>query len=144
MRYAVDEDAAKDILQETYIKIFKHYDPANFEAEALMLAWMKRVCINEALGYLRKKKNWDKLQIAFHSQTYNQSYEFENKELYTILLELPAKQRLCFSLFAIDGYSHKEISQQLDVSESHSRTLLTRARQQLAKKLTKTKAYEIL
>ena len=142
LRYVIYEDAAKDVLQESYIKIYKHLSNTKFDSDTLALAWMKKICVNESLMHIRKKGNWDKLQITPAPRAYLQTTALEEKEAMAILLALPIQQRICFSLFALDGYSHKEISQQLNIKESHSRTLVTRARKQLASKITTARNYE--
>ena len=120
----------------------RNLDRVQFNSDALALAWMKKICVTESLMYLRKKGNWDKLQFSIAPKTYKFTTSLEKKESLSILLSLPSQQRICFSLFALDGYSHKEISQQLNIKESHSRTLVTRARKQLASKITTARNYE--
>ena len=142
IRYVLYEDSAKDVLQEAYIKIYKNLDSASFDSDKLVLAWMKKICVNESLMHIRKKGNWDKLQISLAPKTTLITTSIEKKESLSILLSLPMQQRICFSLFALEGYSHKEISQQLNIKESHSRTLVTRARKQLASKITTARNYE--
>jgi len=144
LRYAPDESTAKDALQNTYIKIYSNIESIHLESEAMVAGWMKKICINEALVLIRKKKNWDKLQVNSNSEAFIPQYEFENQELYTLLHKLPAQQRICFNLFAIEGYSHKEISEQLDIKESYSRTLVARARKELSVILPKVKIHEAL
>ena len=142
LRYVIQEDAAKDVLQESYVKIYKNLDRVQFNSDTLALAWMKKICVNESLMHIRKKGNWDKLQISLAPKTTLLTTSIEKKESLSILLSLPMQQRICFSLFALEGYSHKEISQQLNIKESHSRTLVTRARKQLASKITTARNYE--
>ena len=112
------------------------------ESDAMVAAWMKKICINEALVLIRKKKNWDKLQVNSNEEAFLPHYEFENQELYALLFKLPIQQRICFNLFAIEGYSHKEISEKLDIKESYSRTLVARARKQLSIIIPKVKIHE--
>lgn len=142
LRYIPDESMAKDALQNTFIKIYQNIDGIQLESDAMIAAWMRKVCVNEALGLIRKKKNWDKLQIQHQAEAFMPSYEFEDKELYMLLFKLPEKHRLCFSLYAIEGYSHKEISEKLDIKESYSRTLVLRARQMLTTLIPKEKINE--
>lgn len=142
LRYSPDESTAKDALQNTYIKIYSNIENIKLESETMVAGWMKKICINEALVLIRKKKNWDKLQVNSNSEAYTPQYEFENQELYKLLHKLPTQQRICFNLFAIEGYSHKEISEKLDIKESYSRTLVARARKQLSVILPKVKIHE--
>jgi len=142
LRYISNESAAKDALQNTYIKIYSNIDNVILESDAMVAAWMKKICINEALVLIRKKKNWDKLQVNSNEEAFLPHYEFENQELYALLLKLPNLQRICFNLFAIEGYSHKEISEKLDIKENYSRTLVARARKQLSIIIPKVKIHE--
>ncbi len=142
LRYVPDESTAKDALQNTYIKIYSNIESIQLESEAMVAGWMKKICINEALILTRKKKNWDKLQVGPRSEAYLPNYQFENQALFALLHKLPNQQRICFNLYAIEGYSHKEISEQLDIKESYSRTLVARARKQLSNILPKVKIHE--
>ena len=142
LRYTPDESTAKDVLQNTYVKIYSNIDSIQLKSEAMVAGYMKKICVNEALVLIRKKKNWDKLQVNSNSEAFIPQYEFENQELYTLLHKLPAQQRICFNLFAIEDYSHKEISKQLDIKESYSRTLVARARKELSVILPKEKIHE--
>ena len=135
--YVSHESAAKDILQNTYEKIYAHVDEIILDSDAMVVAWMKKICINESLMYIRRKKNWDKLQINTNVEAYLPQYDFEHKEAYKLLYNLPEQKRICFSLYAIEGYSHKEIAEQLQIKESYSRTQVARARKLLASLLQK-------
>ena len=142
LRYIRDENSTKDVLQNTYEKIFKNIDNIKLDSEDNIRSWMKSVCINEALMLIRKNKKWDKLQRKKFKEVYIPVYEFENQRLLKLLNYLPEQQRLCFNLYAIEGYSHQEISALLEIKESYSRTLVSRARKLLATKLPKDKINE--
>lgn len=142
LQYVADEATGQDILQNTYEKIFKNIPLVDAVSDAMIAAWMRKICINEALAYLRKKKNWNKLQVNPKSEAYLPNYEFETKALYQLLYQLPEQQRICFNLFALKEYSHKEIAEQLNIKESYSRTLVARARKRLAKLLPKEMIHE--
>ena len=144
IRYVYDDASAKDILQNTYEKIYQNLNTIALKPESTAKVWMKKICINEALMLIRKKKNWDKLQFNTHQEAFLPQYEFENQMLHKLLSSLPQQQRLSFNLYAIEGYSHKEISKLLDIKESYSRTLVARARKQLAAQLSKEKINEAL
>ena len=135
LRYAPDESTAKDALQNTYIKIYSNIESIHLESEAMVAGWMKKICINEALVLIRKKKNWDKLQVNSNSEAFIPQYEFENQELYTLLHMLPAQQRICFNLFAIEGYSHKEVAEKLEISVGTSKSQLFYAKRRLREML---------
>lgn len=135
-RYTLSRDDSKDVLQDTFIQIFEKidlYDPS----KGAILPWLKSICVNQALMHLRKKKsiktNREKYTIHqgenLDCRIVNTSMETE--DLYKMVLMLPEQQRLVFNLSAMEGYSHREIAEKLEITESHSRTVLTRARTQL-------------
>lgn len=142
LRYVESDDLAKDVLQDAYIKIFKKLYEFKYIDEASTMAWMKQICIYEAFSVLRKKKNWDKLQSTSVSLVVNNNHALYNEELYQVLNKLPERQRLVFTLFGIEGYSHKEIGSILQIKEGNSRALLSRARNFLSEHISKEMIHE--
>ena len=131
MRYAFSEEEAQDMLQEGFITVFKQLK--NLKDPASLAAWVKRVMVTTALQYLRKhKKRRFTESIDGHEDSTEHEPEIEAelgaKDLIRLIQELPHDLRVVFNLYAIEGYSHKEISTQLDISESNSKVRLSRAR----------------
>jgi RNA polymerase sigma factor (sigma-70 family) len=130
-RYATVSTPADDLLQEAFIKIFHHigqYDPARGSLEG----WLKRIVINLAITQWRKhhKTEWSQynletLQIPELTQT---DQNLHAEDLMAIIEKLPAGYKVVFNLFAVEGYSHSEIAQELGITESTSRSQLTHAR----------------
>lgn len=141
-RYVICETLAKDVLQNTYLKIFENIAKSKFENEVMAFAWMKRICVNESLNIIRTKKNWDKLQFTSKVSVTNNNNSLRQEEIYNLILKLPVQQRTVFNLFAIEGYSHKEISKKMGISLSNSATLLARARKNLSNHLIKDMSHE--
>jgi len=141
MRYAVDTSLAEDILQETYIRIFKNLHQLEYINEASTLAWMKRITATEALRLIKKRKKWlqDDQQIQ-NTHTVS-STAFVQDDLLYALTVLSPRQRIVFNLYAIEGYSHKEIAQKIDIAESSSRSILARSRSLLKSIILKNKTY---
>ena len=139
LKFVLYDTNAKDVLQESFIRIFKSLPKFQYETEQATINWMKRICTNEALSYLRKRKQWAKMDIDTRSETVFIKHELSDFRLFDLLVKLPELQRLSFSLFAIEGYAHKEISERLGIKENHSRVLLKRARIQLAKLIDQNK-----
>ena len=137
-RYAPDIASAKDVLQMSLIKILNSIN--QYKETGKLEAWMKRIVINTALTTFRKRK------IQFESIN---GYEIDNatsiepevygqmgvEELMKVIDSLPEGYREVFNLYAIEGYSHKEIGEILEMKESSSRSQLARARVLLKKKL---------
>jgi RNA polymerase sigma-70 factor (ECF subfamily) len=97
---------------------------------------MKRIVINEALGFLRKKEplhlaiEKEHIQVAAEA---NAEMDLAVEDLMNLLHELPAGYRTVFNLYAIEGYSHKEIAEMLDINEGTSKSQLSKARALLQK-----------
>lgn len=142
LRYAVDESVADDILQEAYIRIFKNITKFTYVNDAASMGWMRQITATESIRYLKKSKRWHQLSSEGSSQHKSVSTRAFEDEMYKMLLALPDRQRLVFNMAAIEGYSHKEIAQQLEIAESSSRSLLTRARFFLQSQLKKNDSYE--
>ncbi len=138
LRYAKSDLEAEDVLQESFIKIFRNIE--KFRGESRLEYWMKRIVINTALNHHRNKLymypmvNVETVQHEFqHNQTIS-NYQFE--ELLKMIQELPTGCKMIFNLYAIEGYSHKEIAEMLEISEGTSKSQLSRAKMLLQKKIT--------
>jgi len=131
MRYVGDRILAEDILQEGFITLFMRLD--SYKGEGSFEGWARRIFVTTALMELRKK---DALKMseeldAVRSMKADLPSQGENigyKELMKLVMELPAGFRTVFNMYAVEGYSHKEIADMLGISESTSRTQFSRAR----------------
>lgn len=136
-RYIKDRAEAEDVMITGFTKIFSRID--QYKGEGSFEGWMRKVIVNEALSQLRKTKNMYlemDLEVA-DRQPDLQPLEnnLEAEDLLKVITELPEGYRIVFNLFAIDGYSHKEIADQLGISENTSKSQLSRARTHLQKSL---------
>jgi RNA polymerase sigma factor (sigma-70 family) len=136
-RYVKHAMEAEDILVTAFMKIFERID--QFKGEGSFEGWIRRIMVNEALTYLRKARTMyveTDLEQADREPDYDQlSDRLEEEDLLNMIQELPAGYRLVFNMYAIDGYSHKEIAEQLGISENTSKSQLSRARVYLQKML---------
>ncbi|MDR2811099.1 MAG: sigma-70 family RNA polymerase sigma factor [Tannerellaceae bacterium] len=138
LRYVNDRETAKDILQDGFVKIFTAMD--TYTGVGSFEGWMRKIFVNCALEYLRKS---DVLRGAVElgkttemlAPDYSVIAEMSARELMGIVQELPSGFRTVFNLFAIEGFSHKEISEMLGITESTSRSQYTRAKQLLQRKI---------
>lgn len=139
-RYIKDKMEAEDVLITAFTKILNRIDQytggGNFEG------WMRKVVVNDALSYLRKNKNMY-LETDIAAADYEPDYEkledqLEAEDLLKMIESLPSGYRIVFNLYAIEGYSHKEIGDQLGISENTSKSQLSRARAALQKCLLET------
>lgn len=142
IRYVTYDDRAKDVLQNTYLKIFKFISGMQYTTEASAMAWMKKICVNESLKLINKNKIWKRNSTAENEYVVGNNHQLYKDEIFKTLLKLTEIQRIVFSLFVIEGYSHKEIAEQLDITENYSRTILGRAKKTLALYLSKDIANE--
>ena len=138
LRYANDEDEAKDILQEGFIKIFEKLK--QYKNKGSLEGWMRKIIVNTALERIRRENRFmlveDDTFIEYERYRYEHILEeLEEKDLLEMIQELSPQYRMVFNLYAIEGYSHKEISQMLNISEGTSKSNLSRARHLLKYKI---------
>lgn len=136
-RYVRHAMEAEDILVTAFTKIFERI--GQFKGEGSFEGWMRRIMVNEALTHLRKSRTMyleTELEQADREPDYDRlSDHLEEEDLLKMIQELPPGYRLVFNMYAIDGYSHKEIAEQLGISENTSKSQLSRARVYLQKML---------
>ena len=133
LRYMNNEDEAKDALQEGFIKVFKNI--SKFKFTGSFEGWMKRIFVNSSIELIRKRKmhldvselNSNELPLTAKIETGS----MDTEKMMTLVQQLPEGYRTVFNMFIVDGYSHKEISDYLEISESTSKTQLFKARKQL-------------
>ena len=138
IRYAGDREVAQDILQDGFITLFTKLD--DYKGEGSFEGWARRIFVTTALMYLRKKdalKMSDELDTVrgMKADTVTQMQNLGYKELMGLIMTLPPGFRTVFNMYAIEGYSHKEIGEMLGISETTSRTQLSRARIWLQNKI---------
>ena len=140
-RYVGDYDIAQDVLQDAFIKVFTSLD--SFTGVGSLDGWIRRIVINSALEYLRSNDilhETVELEEALTSATTTENAidNISADELMKIIASLPSGFRTVFNMFAIEGYSHKEIAQQLNITESTSRSQYNRAKALIRKKIENT------
>ena len=134
LRYAARSEEADDMLQNGFIRVFEKLD--TFRGSGSLEGWVRRIMVNESLSYLRKNKalqmNIDiddaKYKIPGNSHV---GESMNEKDLLKIIQQLPAGFRTVFNMYAIEGYSHKEIAEQLGISEGTSKSQYSRAKTHL-------------
>lgn len=133
LRYAPRQMEAEDILQEAFIKVFDNIE--KFEHKGSFEGWIRRIVINTALkkfqkiGFQQEQHNLEPYpELPIEPSVYATLHE---EELLNLISRLPEGYRVVFNLYAIEGYSHKEIAEMLDIQESTSRSQLVKARKAL-------------
>ena len=140
MRYIGDRAAAEDVLQDGFITLFTRLD--SYKGEGSFEGWARRIFVTTALMSLRKKdalKMSDELESVrgMKTETTSQMQNIGYKELMKLVMSLPPGFRTVFNMYAIEGYSHKEIADMLGITETTSRTHFSRARAWLQNKIEK-------
>ena len=138
IRYVGDRDLAYDVLQDGFVTLFTHLE--SFKGEGSFEGWARKIFVTTALMSLRKKdalKMSDDLEVArgLKAETESQIQNLGYKELISLITELPPGFRTVFNMYALEGYSHKEIGEMLGITETTSRTQLSRARIWLQNKI---------
>ena len=138
LRYANNEDEALDILHEGFIKVFKHI--GKYQAGTSLVAWIRRIMVNTAIDYYRKaiRRRTEDLDQAFQISTQEADAvsQCTVEEILAAVRDLSPAYRAVFNLYVIEGYSHREIADMLDITESTSRSNLVKARVKLKETLT--------
>jgi RNA polymerase sigma factor (sigma-70 family) len=138
LRYTKDSAEAEDIMQEGFVRVFNKI--SQFEFKGSFEGWIKRIMVNTALEKFRKN---DRLYPVEEMKIFESTEYVEEtissitaKDLLRIIQELPPRYRMVFNLFAIEGYSHLEIAEMMNISEGTSKSNLSRARVILQKSVT--------
>ncbi len=134
LRYTNNYEEAQDVLQDGFIKVFNKL--SKFVNKGSLEGWVRRIMVNTALDHYRKNKKFQKdIEIdAVSFKLEKQEYIVESinaQDLLKIIQTIPEGYRVVFNLFAIEGYSHKEIAEQLGVTESTSKSQFSRAKKML-------------
>jgi RNA polymerase sigma-70 factor (ECF subfamily) len=136
LRYMKDQRDGEEVLTNGFMKIFDNI--SKYRAEGSFEGWMKRIMVNECLGYIRKNRQMY-LEVDIDENKISEDYSWEDcnletQDLLAMIQNLPSGYRTIFNMYAIEGYSHKEISTKLDISEGTSKSQLSRARAILKEK----------
>lgn len=145
-RYCRNVDDARDAMQEGFIKIFRILNQFNFKSK--LETWMTRIMINTAIDQYRKSSKFMLYESAdevhrYHTDDVQEESmldadsfgDSKTQDILRIIQELPVGYRLVFNMYAIEGYTHQEIAEELNISVGTSKSQLARARQALRTKL---------
>ncbi len=145
-RYGHSKENAEDIFQDAIIRVFHNLQKAlhvdNF------LAWVTRITVNTAISHFKKSGANMMVELNSSKAMDYTSHEvdvlesLQASEILDLLYQLPDHYRVVFNLYMIEGYPHKDIAQQLDIAESTSRVMLTRARKRMIELIQKKTYYE--
>lgn len=136
-RYVSDQSQAEDIMVTAFTKVFKRID--QFGHAGSFEGWIRRIMVNESLTYLRSNRKMY-LEVDIEKAEKDPDYailddHLEAEDLMKLINQLPVGYRTVFNLYAIEGFSHKEIAEKLEISENTSKSQLSRARALLQRHL---------
>lgn len=140
LRYMKDGQEAEDVLQDGFIKVFQKLNA--YENTGSLEGWIRRIIVNTALDQIRKNA-----RLGYTEDVDEVGYKIENndfvieglmaQDLMKMINQMPEGYKVVFNLFAIEGYSHKEIADLMGISENTSKSQYSRARGYLREKLEK-------
>lgn len=142
LAYTNDREDAREVLNDGFLKVFRSLGELN--DEAVLLPWLRRIMVNTAIDHYRKNR---KLMLKVGAESVDSGLEepylndqaifaqLSAEDILAVLNQLPAPYRVVFSLYVLEGYSHREIADQLSLAESTSRAHLTEANRLLRRAL---------
>ena len=141
LRYSGDKETAEDILHDGFLRIFQTIGQFSYQGQGSLKAWLSKVMVNEALGYLRRRnvKSRQEIPVEEVADVMDDADEgvddIPQAELMKLISELPDGYRTVFNLYVFEGKSHKEIASLLGITEHTSSSQFYRARVLLMKKI---------
>jgi RNA polymerase sigma factor (sigma-70 family) len=142
LRFARDKAEAEDMLQDGFIRVYR--DMGQYRGDGALGGWIRRIMVNTALSHLRKQRDFLRDTgdfTPFENRLRTEEDFASNLDAETLLKylqRLPPGYRAVFNLYAIDGFSHEEIAEQLGISIGTSKSQLFKAREYLKKILDKS------
>lgn len=135
MRILQNRQEAEDVLQEAFIDVFAKLH--TFRGESSFGAWFKRIVVNKSINAVKKKRllttDYDEVrdEDTVEESSDEQAFPYSVKQVQSAVELLPEGYRLVFTLFLMEGYSHKEIADELGITESTSKSQYNRAKKKL-------------
>ncbi len=145
LRYAASHDEAQDMLQEGFIKVFSKL--SSYNGKGAFEGWIRRIFVHVAIEKYRARVYHlpleDVVDYEAHVHHNHGVDTLHARDILRFVQQLPLQYRMVFNLYALEGYSHKEIARELKISESTSRSNLARARVLLKDKLNQEVKLEV-
>ncbi|HMI79026.1 MAG TPA: sigma-70 family RNA polymerase sigma factor [Ferruginibacter sp.] len=141
-RFAKNREDAEDMLQDGFIKVFTQIH--QYRNEGALEGWIRRIVVHTCINILKKNKKFSDSVDIIHANSIHVKEEIipsimQAKQVVECIRTLPLGYRTVLNLYAIEGYSHKEIANMLDIEESTSRSQYTRAKAMLEEILIRKK-----
>ncbi len=141
LRYSKDTEEAQDVLQMGFIKVFEKLEMYNQKGS--LEGWIRKIIVNTALDSIRKNKKLqnnvdiEKVDYQLHNHNETAVEALSAKDLLKVIQSMPTGFKTVFNMYVIEGYSHKEIAEELNITVSTSKSQFSRARAYLQKILIK-------
>ena len=138
MRYVADTDVARDVLQESFVKVFLHIKDFEHRGEGTLKAWVMRVVSNEAINVMRQRRRHLFTELPEEEDTPDEEPDVGNISmdvLQHMIEQLPEGYRIVFNLYVFEQKSHKEIAALLGIKENSSASQFLRAKRMLARQI---------
>ena len=141
LRYVRNEPEAEEVLMNGFLNVFRAIGNFTYRDENGLEAWLRRIVVNEALQYLRANRRLPLFQANELADTQPDPQPLPDagldaERIFALICELPPGYRTVFNLYAIEGYTHREIGEQLGISENTSKSQVSKARALLQEWLT--------
>lgn len=138
MRYTQNENDAVEVLNNGFLKVFKHIQQFD-QQKAGLYTWIRKIMVNTAIDHIRQhRKHNGKVELSQATEPYVDSevmLKLDAEELLEMIRKLPPSTQLVFNLYVVEGYTHKEIGVKMGISEGTSKWHLSEARRLLQKSL---------
>ena len=145
MRYLSDHHDAEDVIIHAMTRVYKNVKLFTYNGQGSLGKWVRTIAINESIRLLNKRRlihfNEDMKHLDFQSPDANGLQQMQASDITRLIEKLPTGYRTVFNLFAVEGYTHKEIGKMLEISENTSKSQLKKARTHLMNSIYKEKAY---
>lgn len=134
LRYAKSKEQAEDVLQDGFVKVFTKLSA--YKKEGSLEGWIRRIMVNTSLDQIRKNAKFMN-NVSMNDVDYKVEFDGQilsslmEEDLLNLIKEMPDGYRMVFNLFAIEGFSHKEIAEKLSISENTSKSQYSRAKSYL-------------
>lgn len=147
LRYCRNRNDAQDVMQETMIKVFNAISAYDHKSDAQFVAWMKKIAVNTSLNFIRSQaresfipldEDFNGTIVSEDAEDYSETNTLSHEKLLEMINEMPAGYRAVFNMYVFEQMSHKEIAQELNISENTSKTQLLKARGFLKNKISNT------
>lgn len=138
LRYVKDEDEAKDLLQDAFVKIIKSI--GQLKNHEMLKSWMGKIVVNQCINYYHHRLKFERKETIDGLEVQNDDHvdvldTMSTDEILNLINELPDGYRVVFNMYVIEGFSHEEIAEKLSISVVTSRTQLFKARKILKDQL---------